>query len=64
MVDAQTINTITHGDLNLNMNTHTRIDDAAFGLALTATTAFTEDCATLTAEDRFDLEGKDICRAL
>ena len=60
MVDAQTINTITHGDLNLNMNTYTRIDDAAFGLALTATTAFTEDCATLTVEDRFDLEGEDI----
>ena len=48
MVDAQKINTITHGDLNLNMNTYTRIDDAAFGLALTATTAFAKDCATLT----------------
>ena len=42
------------------MNTLTRIGAAAFGLALTATTAFAEDCTTLTVEDRFDLEGEDI----
>ena len=57
-LDAQTINTITHGDLN--MNTYTRIGAAAFGLALTATTAFAEDFTTLTVEDRFDLEREDI----
>jgi hypothetical protein len=42
------------------MKTLTRLGAAAFGLALTATTAFAEDCATLTVEDRFDLEGEDI----
>ena len=39
------------------MKTLTRFGAAAFGLALTATTAFAEDCTTLTVEDRFDLEG-------
>ena len=47
---------LTHGDIN--MNTLTRIGAAAFGLALTASTAFAEDCTTLTVEDRFDLEEK------
>lgn len=42
------------------MKTLTRFGAAAFGLALTATTAFAEDCTTLTVEDRFDLEGEDI----
>ena len=42
------------------MKTLTRLGAAAFGLALTATTAFAEDCATLTVEGRFDLEGEDI----
>jgi hypothetical protein len=46
------ISQLTHGDIN--MNTLTRIGAAAFGLALTATTAFAEDCTTLTVEDRFD----------
>ena len=35
---------LTHGDIN--MNTLTRIGAAAFGLALTASTAFAEDCNT------------------
>jgi len=36
------ISQLTHGDIN--MNTLTRIGATAFGLALTATTAFAEDC--------------------
>ena len=52
------ISQLTHGDIN--MNTLTRIGAAAFGLALTATTAFAEDFTTLTVEDRFDLEREDI----
>jgi hypothetical protein len=39
------------------MKTLTRLGAAAFGLSLTATTAFAKDCTTLSVEDRFDLEG-------
>ena len=46
---------LTHGDINMKILT--RIGAAAFGLALTATTAFAKDCTTLSVEDRFDIEG-------
>lgn len=38
------------------MTLFTRLSAAAIGLALTATTAFAEDCAAITVEDSFDLE--------
>ena len=49
---------LTRGDVNIK--TPTCIGAAAFGLAVTATTAFAEDCTALTVEDRFELEGKDV----
>jgi len=42
------------------MKLHTRLSAVAFGFALSATSAFADDCAAVTVEDRFDLEGADI----
>lgn len=42
------------------MKLYTRLSAAAFGLALSATTAFAEDCAVITVEDQFDLEADEI----
>jgi hypothetical protein len=42
------------------MKLSTSLAAAAFGLALTATTALAEDCAVITVEDQFDLEADEI----
>jgi hypothetical protein len=42
------------------MNFHRTLTAAAFGLALTATSAFASDCAAVDVEDRFDLDGDQI----
>lgn len=42
------------------MNIYTRLSAAAFGLALSATSAYAADCAVITVEDQFDLEANEI----
>jgi hypothetical protein len=42
------------------MTLATRISAAAFGLALSASSAFAADCAVITVEDQFDLEADEI----